>query len=681
MKVGVDIGGTFTDLAASDDLGNLFFSKSSSTKKDLSDAIFDCMAKAELQPKHMIGFLHGSTIAINTIIEKTGAKTALITTKGFKDVLEIGRGYRVDSYNLFFKRPHPIIGRDQVFEVTERLDSSGNPIIPLDTSEAENLAQSLKSDDFKAVAVCFLNSYVNPVNEVRMSEILGEKHPNAHVSLSHNIIREIREYERGSTTVLNAYIGPRVSEFLTSLQNRLSNQGYPGQILLFQSNGGSMSLETAKKTPISLTESGPVAGVVGAVALSKLLNINKAVSFDMGGTTAKTSLITEYQPMISEGYYIGGYETGYPVILPTLDIVEVGAGGGSIAWVDKVGSLKVGPKSAGSEPGPACYNRGGDEPTVTDANLVLGRLNPHYFLGGEMPLDLDKATKAIQDKVANPLRMNLFEAALGIIKIADANMSLAVRAVSVERGHDPRDFAMFAYGGAGPLHSTAVAKEISIPTVIVPQLPGHFSALGMLLSDLKHDFVMTYFQDWTHINIDNINRHFKDMATDGFKTLSEEGTPPELQHSFRYVDLRYQGQHFSLRVPVTSTYSVDDLNKIRLNFDKLHHARYGHSSPKEPVETVNLRVTVVGEVVKPDLEKLKVKKPDDATELVKGRRQVYLDDWSETVDCPIYQRELLSTKDRIEGPAIIEENASTTIIYKGDVLTVNDLNHLVIGVS
>ncbi len=495
MRIAVDIGGTFTDLVAVDDQGKVSRSKSLTTPDDLARGIQDCLRGAKIDVAGAEFFVHGSTVTINAVLERKGARTGLITTEGFRDVYEIGRGNRPEGYNLFFKRPVPLVPRDLRLEVDERLYATGEVLKPLDEASAARTIAALKSAGVESVAVCLLHAYANASHEERLGVLLREQFPQAYASLSHEILREFREYERTSTTVLNAYVGPLVNRYLVSLEKMLADSGFDGTFRVMQSNGGVMSAQTAKKMPVTMMESGPVAGVIAAARLGESLDCRHIISFDMGGTTAKSSLIKDFHPEVTSSYYVGGYVSGQPMMLPVVDIVEVGNGGGSIAWIDPAGGLKVGPQSAGAAPGPACYGKGGVEPTVTDANLIAGRIDPEYFLGSGVRLQRDKAAQAVGDKIAKPLGLSVEEAALGILTIANFNMSLSVRAVSVEKGYDPRDCVLVPSGGGGALHAIAIARELAVPRVIIPPMPAHFSALGMLLADLKHDYVQTYVRE------------------------------------------------------------------------------------------------------------------------------------------------------------------------------------------
>ncbi len=496
MRVGCDIGGTFTDFVSMSEDGQTLYTKSSSTPKEWTEAILRCFGKLGFQKlDNITQVLHGCTVGINTIIQRVGAKTALITTRGMRDIYEIGRENRPDSWNLFFHRPRPLVTREWRLEVTERITAKGDILVPLEEGELAEIVDLLKQESFEAVAVCFLHSYANPIHEEQAGKFLRRELPGVFVTLSHELIREIREYERTSTTVLNAYIGPVMGGYLAHLDKRLRSLNFQGSLLIMQSAGGCMSVEVAKKQPINSIESGPVSGVIAACHLTKLIDLPEAIAFDMGGTTAKTAFIKEGTVPLAPGIHVGGYETGQPMMLPVADIVEIGAGGGSIAWLDELGVLSVGPKSAGADPGPVCYAQGGTEPTVTDANLLLGRLNPKNFLGGEIPLVVEPARAAMKSHIADPKDMEVEEAANAVLEIVTNAMSLAVRKISVEKGMDPRDCVIIAFGGAGPLHATGVAKELFIPRVIVPPVPGMFCALGMLVADLRHDYVQNYICD------------------------------------------------------------------------------------------------------------------------------------------------------------------------------------------
>ena len=678
LSVAVDIGGTFTDLVSFDDAtGVVTQSKQLTTHSDLSQGVWNCLRKASIAPKDAENVVHGSTIAINIAIEETGAKTALVVTKGTRDVYKIGRQNRPEAYNFNFRRPVPLVPRSRTYEIDERLTASGEKLVAITSEEAQKVAEMIRETGAESVAVCFLHSYLDPVHEIEMGKCLRAELTGAYVSLSHEIVREYREYERTSTTVMNAYIGPKTNEYISRMQDRLGDDSFTGRFLIMQSNGGVMSPETAKSLPVAMMESGPVGGVIAAAEVGRGLGHENLITFDMGGTTAKTSLIKDGEISIAQGYHIGGYASGHPVMFPVVDIVEVGAGGGSIAWIDEVGALKIGPQSAGSDPGPICYSRGGDRPAVTDANVVLGRIGAQSFLGGEMPLDDVAASRGIELQIGQALSMNPIEAALGIIKIAVAKMSLAVRGVSVERGYDPRDFALVAMGGAGPLHALEIARDLQIPSVIVPNLPAHFSALGMLLADVRHDYVRTYYRPLHAADYDEVARIYQELLASGARTLEDAGVP-EASSSYQYwMDLRYVGQEFWLQIPVQpEEVAQANTDAITARFTEIHDHRFGHAAPEEPLELVNLRLTATG--TRPSIHFPKLAASDGDS--IIGTRLIYLDDPDEAVESSVHDRTKLSVGQVIIGPAVIEEYASTTVLFEGDKLTVAETGELMIEV-
>ena len=553
--------------------------------------ILDCIRKSGIKAAAIDELIHGSTIAINTLIERKGAKTGLIVTRGTRDVYIIGRGNRPEAYNLFFHRHKTLVPRHLTREVDERLLSSGETFRRLNKASVADACRTLAAEGVEAVAVCLLHAYANPEHERVVGTMVSEALPDAYLSLSHDILREYREFERMSTTVVNAYIGPKVGGYVASLNASLADVGFRGDLSIMRSNGGVMTPEVATARPVAMMESGPVGGIIASARVGEKLGFANVISFDMGGTTAKASLVRDGEPTLAPGYYVGGYASGHPVMLPMIDVVEVGAGGGSIAWTDDVGALKVGPQSAGADPGPICYRGGGTEPTITDANVVLGRLDPNNFLGGQMVLDADGARTGIAQKIAKPLRMDTVEAARAIVQIAISKMSLAVREVSVEKGYDPRDFVLVASGGAGPLHVCAIARELYIPKVIVPLFPSHFSALGMLLADERHDFTRTFFSDLASVDFAALTAVHDEMTREAAKSLRHAASA-ERQIE---LDLRYVGQEFTLSVPVTlQAIKRGDRKKIRADFDALYEHRYAHHSPDEPVEMVNIRLAAIG---------------------------------------------------------------------------------------
>jgi N-methylhydantoinase A len=675
IVVAIDIGGTFTDLVGFDDKAGKFVeAKSLTTPHELSQGILDCIRKSGLNAASIEELIHGSTIAINTLIERKGAKTGLIVTSGTRDVYIIGRGNRPEAYNLFFRRHQPLVPRHLTREVEERMTAAGEVFRPLNKASVTEACRALAAEGVESVAVCLLHSYVDPTHERVAAAMVSEALPDAYLSLSHDILREYREFERLSTTVVNAYIGPKVGGYVKNLKSRLGEVGFAGELSIMRSNGGVMTPEVATARPVAMMESGPVGGIIASARVGEKLGFADVISFDMGGTTAKTSLVRDGEPTLAPGYYVGGYASGHPVMLPMIDVVEVGAGGGSIAWTDDVGALKVGPQSAGADPGPICYRGGGTEPTITDANVVLGRLDPKNFLGGQMVLDADGARAGIEQKIAKPLGMDTVAAAQAIVEIAISKMSLAVREVSVEKGYDPRDFVLVASGGAGPLHVCAIARELHIPKVIVPPFPSHFSALGMLLADERHDFIRTVYTDLANLDFKTLNAVHDEMAAEAKKSL-RHSNKAEWQIA---LDLRYVGQEFTLSVPVSrDAIKKGDRQKIRAAFDALYEHRYAHKSPDEPVDMVNIRLAAVGKRPKlrfPKLAKRGAAKPS-------RRRDVFLGDPRKAVSCPIYQRSELGAGAGIKGPALIEEHGTTTVLFEKDRCTVAPSGELIIDVG
>lgn len=682
LVIATDIGGTFTDMVAFDtDSKSTIHAKSHTDPEDLTGGIVRCLQKSGLALPDATDFVHGSTVAINTAIERKGAVTALIVTRGTRDVYSIGRGNRPDAYNLFFERPEPFVPRSRIIEIDERLDAAGNVVTPLDPQSVRAALRAALGAEAESIAVCLLHAYASPKHEEMTAALIGEVAPDNYLSLSHEILREYREYERMSTTVLNAYIGPRVSEYIAELEKALAAAGFDGRMSIMQSNGGVMAPATACRQPVRTMESGPVSGVIAAGQLSRRLGIKHAVAFDMGGTTAKAALIEDGAAVMSEGYFVGDEMSGHPVMLPVVDVIEVGAGGGSIAHLDEVGSLRIGPESAGGYPGPICYGWGGTRPTVTDANAVLGRLNPERFLGGEMPLDVENAAKAIGLDLATRLGLGTNAAAQAVIDVAVNKMALAVRAVSIERGLDPRDCSLIAFGGAGPLHATAIARDLDIPTVIVPPLPGHYSAFGMLITDVRHDYVRTCFGRLDEVPTATLNAMIADMTAEGRALLDSEGLPDAAITVEPFFDLRYAGQEFTLRVPVAVGEVTDEgLRAVRARFDDMHEARYGHVAKDEALEIVNVRLVATGHRDTPDIDA-----PPTATGQAKpsGTRQVGFDGPGGCVmrESAIWRREELPPGTEITGPAILEEYASTIVLSEGDIATVGDLGEIIVSVA
>ncbi len=534
--------------------------------------------------------------------------------------------------------------------------------------------KALKAAGVEAVAVCFLHAYANPEHERVAGEMIRKALPGVYLSLSHDILREYREFERMSTTVVNAYIGPKVGGYVKDLKSSLGGIGFRGDLSIMRSNGGVMTPEVATERPVAMMESGPVGGIIASAQVGLALGFPNVISFDMGGTTAKASLIREGEPTLAPGYYVGGYASGHPVMLPMIDVVEVGAGGGSIAWRDDIGALKVGPQSSGADPGPICYRGGGTEPTITDANVVLGRIDPDNFLGGTMKLDAEAARRGIADKIAKPLKLDTVAAAQAIVDIAVNKMSLAVREVSVAKGYDPRDFALVASGGAGPLHVCAIARELYIPTVIVPLFPSHFSALGMLLADERHDFTRTVYSDLANVDFARLVKVHDEMVAEAKGALRHAKSAEHQIH----LDIRYVGQEFTLQVPVELTLlKKGDRKAIRTAFDKLYEHRYAHHSPDEPVEMVNIRLGAIGKRTKLAFPSL----ASGGAAAPAGESEAYFTSASRPLRAKVYRRDTLGAGAEIEGPALIQEHGTTTVLFENDRCKVAASGELIISIG
>lgn len=683
LRVAADIGGTFTDIAAFDEhQGRLLLGKTLTTPERLVKGILNGLDKAGIDLTTADLFLHGSTVAINTMLERSGARTALITTRGFRDIYEIGRINRPDSFNLRHRKHEPLVPRDLRFEVTERMLASGEVYTALAEDEVMALIEKLAARRIDAVAVVFLHAYRNPAHEQRVRALLQRHLPQAFVCISSDLSKEYREYERTSTAVANAYIGPRVDHYLGEIEGTLKKVQFGGQFLVVQSTGGLYSLSEARQDCVRMMESGPAAGVIGTQALCEAMGLDNAIAFDMGGTTAKAGVVRSGHALVANSVMIGGYLTGLPLLTPMIDIHEVGTGGGSLASLSSTGALRVGPQSAGADPGPACYGRGGSCPTVTDANLLLGRLDPQHFLGGEMRLDLAAAEKAMRERIAQPLGLSVTEASSGILRIAAAAMSHAVKGVTTDRGLDTSAFPhLFAYGGAGPLHASMVARELRIPHVVVPRAPGHFSAFGMLLADFRRDLVRSHFIPLAELSIDQLEGWFADLETEGLATLSKAEVGERKIMIQRHLDMRYVGQEHAVTVAIAlSAFKRRTLSAVKATFDEAHRERYGRGSPQEPAEIVSLRSTVIGVLRKPGLETLRNGSRKPPAQALRAQRAVYFPagGWIKT---PVYDRQQLRAHNRISGPALIEEHATTTVLQPGDELRVDALGNLCIDLG
>ena len=689
-RLAIDIGGTFTDATLVDESsGAVSVAKVSTTQADPSlgfmAATERILAESKTAPGDVRLVVHATTVATNAIIEGSVARCGFVTTEGFRDLLEIQRQTRPTLYDTRFVKTPPLVPRDRAHGVRERLGPDGEVLIPLDEPSVRDAAAALRNAEVESVAVCLLHAYVNPTHERRVGEILAEELPGVPISLSSDVAPEFREYLRASTTVINAAIRPIVSRYLENIERRLADAGVAARLLVMQSSGGVFGSGAAAQKPVFMVESGPAAGVIASANLGGVIGHRDLISFDMGGTTAKVGLIRDGRPSVTKDYSVGSYGSagmggeslsGYPVRTPVIDLVEIGAGGGSIAWVDSGGMLRVGPRSAGADPGPVCYRRGGTEPTVTDANVVLGRLNPGYFLGGEIALDVDDAHRAIAERCAEPLGLGVVEAAYGIVEIANAAMVNALRLTSVKRGYDPRDFVLVGFGGAGPVHANAIQRECEMPTLVIPPAPGIFSATGLLGTDLKRDSSITLLQPVDELDAVEVEQAFAALEEVGARELAREGLPRERIEFARYVDMRYIGQSFELTIPLAETSFGKELaGTLRQRFHAEHDRVYGFSAPAEPAELVSLRLTTVGRTEKPRLTTLE---PASGPPQPKEHRRVFFAEAAGFYDCPIHDRYAFGAGSSFAGPAVVEELDSTVVVHPGYGVEVDDVGNLVI---
>ena len=690
-RVGVDIGGTFTDFVIMDPSGNLRIEKTLTTPEDLIEAIFRGLSQSGVPLAGIEYLAHGTTQGSNAVIERKGARTALVTTQGFRDVLEIRRGQRAitdprDTYNLQKDLPQsyvggrlPLIERRDRHEVPERVDVRGEIRIPLDEAALRGVARTLKEDRVESVAVSFLFSYLNPAHERRAGEILREELPGVPVSLSHEILPVIREYERTSTTVINAYIQPRIATYLERLESRLREQGFQGLVTLMQSHGGIMTSPRARQRPVHILESGPAAGVAAVEWLGRRTGTRHLLSLDVGGTTAKVCLVRDYHAETTTNFWI---EDDHFLGIPVTDLVEIGAGGGTLARVDEGGALLVGPESAGSQPGPACYGLGGTGPTVTDANLLQGYLNPQFFLGGAMPLKPDLAARAIREALAKPLGVSLEQAARGIIQIVNANMSASIRVMSVQRGYDPRDFTLVGFGGSGPLHAAELAAGVGIPRLLFPRIPGNFSALGLLVSDLKHEAMRSFVSATRQADPGALSRAFGELESETLGALAEQGVARRDVTLLRAADLRYMGQAHEIKVPVPGgPLRPRTVHQVERTFHRLHEQHFSYRAEEAEIEIITLRVTGLGRIPKPRERPLPQSEGASPSRARKGERMAFFEGPGKFVRTAVYDRSLLRPGHRIAGPALVEQLDTTLVLPPGSASTLDRYGNLLTRLS
>jgi N-methylhydantoinase A len=664
-RVAMDIGGTFTDFVVIDEGSQVTSTgKTSTTPASPEQGVLEGLTQVVPELPAISFIVHGTTVGLNAFLERKGTRVLLVMTAGLRDAYSIARHDRKELYTLRYRKPERLVPRHDVYEVTERLRWDGSIDTAFDPSSLEPLVAAIKANDIEAVAVCLVHAYVNPQHELEAREVLQGECPGLSVTLSHEIAREWREYERASTAVLNAYVAPRVEGYLRNLESELSDRGVEATLHVMQSNGGITTAAKARRQPVQTLLSGPVGGTIGGAALSRAIDRPNLLCIDMGGTSFDLSLIVDGRPTVSTETEL----EGLPILMPLVDIHTIGAGGGSLAWLE-AGGLRVGPQSAGAMPGPACYGRGGTEPTVTDANLFLGRLDPEFFLGGRMRLDEQAAASALHS-IAGEIGLDDTSFAEGMLAIVNANMADAMRTITVKQGIDPRDFSLVAFGGAGPMHATWLARELEIREVIVPWSPGTFSAWGMLQTDIRHDVVRSFYRPVAELEGNAVADVFVELQGEAADLLASETIGEADQYFARSADMRYVGQEYTVNVPIGGNV---DLAKIEESFHDGHRVRYGHSTPGAPVEFVNLRLAGFGRIAG---EAAPFRTPADKLDSVAGTRRATFDGAS--LDTAVHHRDRLRPGAEFAGPVVIEEQSSTTVVPPGHSMKVDELGNLLI---
>ena len=672
-RVAIDVGGTFTDVVTLDgETAQLTFDKVPTTPTHPEEGVLHGF-EASGAPMTGIGnFIHGTTLGLNALLTRRGARTGIVTTKGFRDVYLLGRTDRIPMYDFKYRKPASLVERQHIAEVSERLDFEGNVLTPFDEESAVAAARAIRDMDLDSVAVCFLHSYVNPAHEVRMAEILKAEAPDVVVTISSDLSRQLREYERTSTAVLDAYIKPIVRSYLASLEGVISDRGFDGQFLMMRSGGGAMTAATAKEAPVNLILSGPAGGVLGASWFAKAAGYPDLITIDMGGTSLDASLVVAGEPLT---YFDASFE-GLPINLASLYIHTIGAGGGSLVWIDEGNHLQVGPASAGADPGPAAYGRGGVNATFTDAALHVGYLGNDMALAGSLTLDKDLAAEALQSS-ADALGMSVDEVARGVLRISTTKIVGAVRAITVELGHNPADFALLSFGGGGGLVGVDVARELSISTVIMPPGPGAFCAFGMLMADVRHDFSRTRIGALDKLDLTIVNSDLAVMRAEGEQMLVAEGFAPGAQEFAATINLRYEGQEHSVTLPIEGTVDAAEVDRLKAAFDAAHERAYGHTMP-DPIEVVAVRLSAVGRQEPPTLPTLE-KREGHAVEPLMTRNVIQVDGSAQ--EYAVYHRDSFTHGDTITGPAVISEHTGTTVMHEGDEAKVGPYGEIVISVA
>ena len=681
IRVATDVGGTFTDLVyfeidkKTKKAKKISNAKSDTTPPNYEKGVFKAIKKSGIDISEAIFFAHGTTVIINSITERKGSVTGLITTQGFRDSLEIARGDRPDFFNLRYKKPEPFVPRYLRAEVPGRIDFLGKEIEKLNLNNLSKIIKSFKSHKVKSIAVCLLHAYANPKHEQVIAKAINKKWPEFEVVTSNELTREWREYERTNTTALCAYVKPIAKNYLDRLYTELKKFKFRGNPYVMQSNGGIDTFDSTKKTPLTIIESGPTSGVLGAAEIGKLIGVKDIIALDIGGTTAKCSLIENGNVKINTNYWIEKNRTsaGYPVMLPVVDIVEIGNGGGSIAWVDDYKKLHVGPQSAGASPGPVSYGKQGKNITTTDANLFTRRINPSYFCGGEINADIKSVDKHIT-ALSKKLKLSKMETARGIIRIANNNMTNALKLISVNKGHDPRDFTLVAFGGGGGMHATSLAMELNIPKVIIPINSSVFSAWGMLMSDLRRDFILTKLNKMDLESLKSINETFSNIESKAITNFKKEKLQKNQIQFQRFASLRYLGQDHSVEVPLPNgKYGKNELNKILSTFHNQYEKEFTYRLDN-PVELIQFHLVAIAKIEKPKLEK-RLKTGKKTKDAIKSRRKVDFDQLGDRVS-DIYDFDLLEPKMTFTGPAIVEDASTTVVIFPGQKCTVDDYANL-----
>jgi len=684
IRAASDVGGTFTDLVYCEldektgAIRSMNSGKAHTTPPNFEQGVLNTLNDTDIAFSDIEFFAHGSTVVINALTERKGVKTGLITTRGFRDILEIARGNRPDFFNLKYKKPESFIPRHLRHEVSERLNYKGQVLTPVAVDELAPIIAYFKDEGVKAIAVCLLHSYVNPAHEQEVVSAVKALWPEVAIVASHQVSREWREYERTNTAALCAYVQPIAENYLTNMETALEGSGFDGSFYVMRSNGGIDTVQSVKEIPITAVESGPASGMLGASALGKLLGIDNIIAFDVGGTTAKCSLIDQGRVAVTSQYMIEKTDkfAGYPIMTPVVDIVEIGNGGGSIGWIDDHGKMHVGPQSAGAKPGPVAYGKGGTEPTTTDANLMLNRINPDYFVGGEIKADMIAVGKVFAE-LGSKLGLSEVEAARGIVRIANHNMSNALKLVSINRGYDPRDFTMIAFGGGGAMHAAALAKDLNIPKVIVPAHSAVFSAWGMLMSDLRRDYIRTSPTALDGNSAALISSALTEMEDEALLAFEREEIAPDRIYFERFLDMRYEGQEHSVRIPVqSSTVTESDIAAIKASFSDVYEREYTYRLDNE-VEIVSYHVAAYARIEKPELSKLST--DGVIADAIKQTRSVDFDEQG-VAETTIYDRDKLFAGAQIAGPAIIEESGATTVMFPDQSMTVDDYGNLHIAI-